>query len=441
MKTRTPLAELIGERMVSAGELEPGTVEYAKLLLLSCLGAMVAGSRMPAAQIISSYAATELAALVNGTYAHATEYEDDTFPEGVSTYTLIPPLLAVAEARHLPGGRLLRALVLGHEIQSRLGLACVPALARGYQLLPFLGTIASAGAVAYLIGLSERQIAMALCIATSQAAGLRVQNISMTHYLESGTAARAGVLSALLAEAGFDAAIDVFDDPTLGLMQLLTGQGTPPAEDVLHGWGSPYRLNEVSIKVYPMCMLLQPVVEAVDILRSKREFEIEDVARLDLIGSATLAEVCDNPSPRTHSEAAMSAQHVAAAALVDPGITLDTFGSACVTDANMVALRSRISVVVDPQWTPGFMTAPLGAVLHLESGEAVDALVVGARGMPPRTLGHDDVVRKFRVAGGRHLSSSRLRRIEQKVDDFEGIADAGSIMRLLVREDHVGKKP
>jgi 2-methylcitrate dehydratase len=444
------VARYLHEPPVSPLQGEP--LEYAKSLLMSCVGAMIAGSRLNAGQMISNYVrgqggtaqasvaadgwrtTVELAALANGTFAHATEYEDDSFPEGVSTYTLIPPLLAVAEAEHLDGARLMHAFILGHEVQSRVGRAALAALERGYHLLPLLGTVATAGAISYLRGLPVENTAMALCIAASQGHGLRIQTRSMSHFLESGTAARAGILSASLAAVGFTAEPCVFegrDERRPGLLRTINNE---PADlnELLASWTEPYRVMDVSIKAFPMCMLIQPVVEAGRDLKRNHKFEIEDIDSIVIRSNPSLIEACSVQHPNSQAQALFSAQHVLALALIDDTtITLDGFSAEAVNSPQITALRDRM--VFDPQaeWPIQLMAAPLGIRITTRSGEVIENLIHGVHGMPPQYLHRDEVVAKYRTAVGRVLPETIREEILEQLENVDKVDDLSRLGALI----------
>jgi 2-methylcitrate dehydratase len=126
---------------VSLPDLPSNVVDYTKSLAVSAFGAMIAGYTYPSAQALVRYVdrqkgapeatmlgiwrktTAEMAAMVTGTFAHATEYEDDSFPEAVSSYTVFPVVFAMAEYLKSPGARAIEAFVAGYEVQARVGLA------------------------------------------------------------------------------------------------------------------------------------------------------------------------------------------------------------------------------------------------------------------------------------------------------------------------------
>ena len=184
---------------------------------MSALGAMVAGHRCSGGRAMTEYvrrhggsaeatmlgagmkSSMELAAMANGTFAHATEYEDDSFPEAVSSYTLFPAIFALGEHLQSSGERTIEAFVAGYEAQARIGLACREARRLGYMVLSLAGSIGCAVSAAKMLGLDERKTTMAISIAASQGSGIGYQTGSTAHIVEMGFSARNGIAAALLA--------------------------------------------------------------------------------------------------------------------------------------------------------------------------------------------------------------------------------------------------
>src|SRR3546814_8771130 len=74
---------------------------------------------------------------------------------------------------------------------------------RGWHITGTTGVLGSAAACARLLGMNVEQTVMALGIAASQPIGLREQFGTMTKPFHPGAAAKAGLMSALLAKSGF----------------------------------------------------------------------------------------------------------------------------------------------------------------------------------------------------------------------------------------------
>ncbi|MFQ6690254.1 MmgE/PrpD family protein, partial [Bordetella pertussis] len=149
------ITQEIAKRVVqtSIRDLPADAVGYSETLAMSALGAMAAGHRSAGGREIVDYVKSaggaaqatvlghglktsmEMAGLANGTFAHATEYEDDSFPEAVSSYTLFPAIFAVAEHAQASGARVVEAFAAGYEAQARIGLACRQARRNGFMVL------------------------------------------------------------------------------------------------------------------------------------------------------------------------------------------------------------------------------------------------------------------------------------------------------------------
>ncbi|MEI6600382.1 MAG: MmgE/PrpD family protein, partial [Comamonadaceae bacterium] len=147
------------------------------------------------------------AALINGISSHTFDFDDTHLK------TIIHPagpvassLLALAEHTDASGRELMDALVLGIDVSCRVGNAMYPDhYDRGWHITGSTGTLGAAAACARLLKLDAQQTAMALGIAASQPVGMREQFGTMTKPFHPGAAARAGLMSALLASQDFTA--------------------------------------------------------------------------------------------------------------------------------------------------------------------------------------------------------------------------------------------
>ena len=118
------------------------------------------------------------AAFVNAISANLLDF-DDTHPETIihPAAPVAAPVLALAEARKLPGRDVLTAFILGVEVECRIGNAVSPRhYARGWHITSTCGIFGAAAACAKLLGLSADRIANAIGIAASQSAG-NVENL------------------------------------------------------------------------------------------------------------------------------------------------------------------------------------------------------------------------------------------------------------------------
>lgn len=406
----------IAERIVNTHykDLSEKDISYTRTLAMSALGAMVAGPYCMGSDIVTRYVqriggtpeatvlgaegfktSVEMAALANGTYAHATEYEDDSFPEAVSSYTLFPPILALGEKLRANGEQIIVALVLAYETQARIGLACREARKLGYMVLSLAGSIGCAVASAKLLGLNVEKTANAISIAASQASGIGYQTGTMAHVIEMGFPARNGVAAAYLAADGFTGKQDILEAPR-GLFNIITAGKVDKVEQIINDWGKPYRIHEIGIKFYPCCYHLQRLIQ--DTLAVKEEYglTVDDIEEIEVHVNAFFPTVVQHPEPHTAIEAQFSLPHALAIALLKGDVTPDGFAMKNVEALEFVNFRKRVKTVVREEWgwDPHGWTPEMQ--YRLKDGRTITRNPVAIKGQPPAVLTFEECIPKYR---------------------------------------------
>src|SRR4029077_5931935 len=113
------------------------------------------------------------AALINGISSHIFDFDD------THLRTVIHPagpvasaLLAYAEHRQVPGPLFINALVLGIEVECRIGNAVFPAhYDIGWHITGTCGVFGAAAAIGKLLNLDTERMTWALGLAASQPVG------------------------------------------------------------------------------------------------------------------------------------------------------------------------------------------------------------------------------------------------------------------------------
>ena len=192
--------------------LLPGAIEAPPTLLEQALAEDL--DRGGARLALGRAATVRTAALINGTAAHTVEvddiYREAIYHPGAPT---IAAALALAQARQATGLQMIRAVVAGYEVSTRIGAALGRTHYRYWHNTGTVGTFGAASAAATLLGLDAKRHAHALCTGATFAAGLQqaFRMDSMSKPLHAGHAAEAGVLAALAAERGVTGSLDVLD--------------------------------------------------------------------------------------------------------------------------------------------------------------------------------------------------------------------------------------
>ncbi|MEO8014720.1 MAG: MmgE/PrpD family protein, partial [Polaromonas sp.] len=201
------------------------------------------------------------AALINGITSHTFDFDDTHLK------TIIHPagpvasaLLALAEHTGASGRELLDALVLGIDVACRVGNAMYPDhYDRGWHITGSTGTLGAAAACARLLKLDAGRTAMALGIAASQPIGMREQFGTMTKPFHPGAAARAGLMSALLAAQGYTASPRALEAPR-GMMQTVSTKND--WLEITDELGKRFEISFNSYKPFACGIVIHPSIDA-----------------------------------------------------------------------------------------------------------------------------------------------------------------------------------
>jgi 2-methylcitrate dehydratase PrpD len=309
------------------------------------------------------------------------------------TAPVAPALLALAELWRVSGSDLLLGLVLGNEIQARIGLAISPShYNRGWHITSTLGVFGAAAGCGKLLGLSEQQMVWALGTAATQSSGLCECLGTPAKSVSVGNAARNGLWSALLAAKGFDGP----PEPLAGMQGFYAALNeAPDLSAVTEGLGESWEIMATSYKPYPCGFVIHPVLDCV--LDWRRDHPAADVTRVVVRGNPLLGVRTDRPEISTGRESQVSVQHAVAAALVTGRAGLDQFTDACVRDADVAALRRKVEVLRDPT----FSTIAAAVDITTADGKVHQLSQAAARGSDVNPLDDADLEEKLRtVAAG-----------------------------------------
>jgi 2-methylcitrate dehydratase PrpD len=313
------------------------------------------------------------------------------------TATVIHPTAPVAGAlfsyaglRPVSGSDFLLAFILGNEAQDRIGLAISPShYNRGWHITSTCGVFGAAAACGKLLPLNEQQMVWALGLAATQSAGLCECLGTPAKSASVGNAARNGLWSALLAEKGYDGPTEPLAG-VQGFYHALVEK--PDLSCITDGWGESWEIMATSYKPYPCGFVIHPVLDC--IIDWRRENPAADVARVVVRGNPLLSVRADRPDVSTGREAQVSVQHAVAAALVTGQAGLDQFTDACVRDAEVLKMRSKVEVLRDEH----FSTVAAAVDITTADGQTFHREQQAARGSDANPLSDSDLEEKLRTA-------------------------------------------
>ena len=330
------------------------------------------------------------AALVNGISSHTFDFDDTHLK------TIIHPagpvasaLLALAEVTGASGRTLIDSLVLGIDVSCRIGNALYPQhYDRGWHITGSTGTLGAAAGCARMLGLNPAQTALALGIAASQPVGLREQFGTMTKPLHPGAAARAGLMSALMAREGFTASTRAIEAPR-GFAQVVSTKFD--WSEMTNELGKRFEISFNSYKPFACGIVIHPSIDGCVQLRNENNLKAQDVAKIELRVHSLVLELTGKKTPQTGLESKFSVFHAAAAGLIYGQAGEEEFSDHVVRNAALIALRDSISATVDPSVEEDAVKIKL----YLKDGRVIEKHVEHAIGSVSRPLSDAMLNAKF----------------------------------------------
>jgi len=364
------------------------------------------------------------AALVNGITSHTFDFDDTHLK------TIIHPagpvaaaVLALAERNGCAGRDVIDALVLGIDVACRIGNVMYPDhYDRGWHITGSTGMLGAAAGCARLLRLDERQTAMALGIAASQPIGFREQFGTMTKPFHPGGAARAGLLSALLASRGFTASARALEAPR-GFVQVVSDKRAwHEATDEL---GERFEISFNTYKPFACGIVIHPSIDACVQLRG-HGVTADDVAKIELRVHSLVLELTGRKTPQDGLQGKFSVYHGCAVGLIHGRAGEAEFTDEVVNDPRVVALRNKVHATVDDAIHED--AAQLTAVL--KDGRRVDIRVDHAIGSLHNPLSDGQLEAKFESLVAPVLGGARSREITAQWRSTAALPDIRTLTAL-----------
>ncbi len=358
------------------------------------------------------------ASFCNAIAANLLDYDDTHLATIIHpTAPVAPPALALGERHDLSGSTVLHALVLGAEVECRIGLSVSPRhYARGWHITSTCGVFGSAAACARLLGLTAAQTAAALGIAASQSAGVVENLASSAKNVGMGNAARNGLLAALLARAGYAGAPAAIEG-RLGWARAMGD--APDLEAMLGGLGERWEFAANTYKPYPSGIVFHAVIEACLLLRERLGLRGEPLAAVEVRGDQLLLDRGDRPT-LSERDARVSIAHNAAVALVRGSAGVADFDAAAVADPAVARMRAVVTAGLDAALPP----AAASVTARTLDGRTESVRVDAALGSRERPLSDQALEDKFRASAPGAAADARIAAVW-------GIEEAGSVRPLM----------
>jgi 2-methylcitrate dehydratase PrpD len=439
--SRSPTQALVNYVVEARPEALPDAVrKEAKRTFLNWVGCAVGGSHHETLDIaiaaLSPFAGTGTssvlgraertdplhAALFNGISSHVFDFDD------THLRTVIHPagpvasaLLAYAEYRPVTGPDFINALVLGVEVECRIGNAVFPAhYDVGWHITGTTGVFGAAAAVGKLLGLDAQRMAWAFGLAATQPVGLRDMFGTMTKSFHPGRAAQNGFTAALLAQKGY----------TSSEQGIEAKRGWANVLSIAHNYaeitenlGKSYEISVNSYKPFACGIVIHPTIDGCIQLRNAEHLDPTMIRSVDLRVHHLVLELTGKTSPKTGLEGKFSVYHAAAMAFIDGTGGEKQFSDEAVVNPNVIALRDRIKATVDPAIAPDEVRIKV----TLMDETVIEHHVPHAIGSIARPMSDADLERKFQDLADDILGPQRVKELLAQCWDLERFNDVGKL--------------
>ena len=435
-------------------DLPPEAINTAKGCILDYIGVSLVGSVQPIAKVLESYlkvvggtprstviglgtkTSSVHAAFANGAIGHAIDYDDNALiAQAHPTVTILPAVLALAEATGVTGKEVLLAYTVGYETFSKLGAALNPShWYKGFHSTGTFGTYGAVAGASKLLKLDSEQMTNAFGIAGSSASGLKQNFGTMTKPFHAGHAAEGGVKAALLAKDGFTAAKDVLEG-RLGFARVMAEKQDLT---VFANLGAPWGIVDSGgvntspfIKPFPSCGATHAAMEALFSLIREYDIKPDKVKFVDAGMNLGGVESLPYAEPIDSLQGKFSMQFCLAIVLLERKAGLAQFTDEKVRDPKTRKLMKRIALSVDPD---------LAESLPLELCDKTATVRIRMtdgreykRTADLRHLTWGEITSKFEECVSSMLKEDEIRKMIDLTTNLERLKDLSPLVELIHR--------
>jgi len=427
-------------------------MERAKYHLLDTLAAMVSGSELPPGQAaqrhIREHSGTGTAtvvgtaliaqpidaALANGMMAHADETDDShNASRSHPGCAVVPAALAAGEMSGIDGTGLLRSVVLGYDIGTRVVMAMGGA---GFSYESSLsthsiaGTFGAAAAACCAVGLDTRRMRWALDYTAQQSSGITAWRRDTDHiekaFVFAGKPARDGVTAALLVQSGWNGVDDIFSGPD-NFFAAYAPKAQP--DRLIDKLGERYEIAQTDIKKWSVGSPIQGPLDAVEAIRGKTPFEADSVKKVTVRLAPSVANVVDN---RDIPDICL--QHMIAVMLIDKTVSFQAaHDKARMQDASVLKQRAKVDLVRDEDLAKLLPVRETVVEIELNDGTKLSERISAVRGTPRNPMSRDEVTDKARDLISPVLGPETAAHLIDTVFGLEKQTDIRGLQKLLQR--------
>ena len=376
------------------------------------------------------------AAFGNAIQGYAFDFADDHNESNAHpSVATIPVSLALGEKLGATGKEIIEAIALGNEVVCRLGAAFLgKTYYQGFHPTSTCGTFGATISAGKVMGLDQQQMVSALGIAGSQVGGLMAWNTSgsYTKRLQAGHPAMVGIISAMMAQKGFNGPPAIIEGRD-GFLQAYSYNRQHDADLITDGLGDEWTFADSSIKVYPCCRYSAGHLDACLEIAEKYKPAPDKIEKIFIRTSDYTVKLLAAPrkrDPQNVVDTQFSMPWQAAIALIDGKIGVDTFTEKNIHRPDVRALMEMVDWVVDEEFEERYPEHYSSAVeVTMEDGTVYEAVIDDPKGDWRNPVTQADIEEKFRQLAKRELEDED--QIQAIVDFVTNIHESDDVSQLF----------
>lgn len=353
--------------------LSADALAAARDVVMDTFGAIIAGAQLPENRALANFASKRsqpptatllghnlkaepmFAALANSTAGVALEMDEgNRFGGGHPAIHTIPGALAVGEEMGVDGKTFLESVIVGYEVESRLGGATKPrdnVHSHGHW-----GAAGTAAAIAKLRGYNAAQVRDVLNLAASMSPantwttafrGATIRN------LYPGRSGFQGILAAHLYDCGFTG----LDDAPSDIFGTILGDSFTP-EAAVPSLAEDLRIQQNYFKFHACCRINHASIEATLNARGENGLDVDSIQRIDISAHRMLDGML-GPYPDNVLASKFHVPYAIAVTLIENKTDVTVFHPDVISNPRVQNLASRVHVKLDPE----LAAAPDGSIL------------------------------------------------------------------------------
>jgi 2-methylcitrate dehydratase PrpD len=388
-----------------------------------------------------SLVSAPFACWANSSLANVLDMDDVFAGTAHQANCLVPTALGIGQAVKKSGLDVLRAVILGFEVGSRIMMYCWPSPSKARTYFPSTWQVFDAVTVTgTLLGLGPKE----LCHAYGLAGTVPPLPIDMQKFVERpmgfsknvfGWTTLTGIFWTQMAKKGAQGTAQIFDGDA-GFWTIM-GSDFRDFDKLVEGLGEKYNILDTKYKPYPLCTWGHSSVDAFEKIVRENKLSVERIGAINVKTLKRAVDFLASPRMETMYDAQFSLPH--ALSMVALG---KKPGPEWMTEENIFhnpvakSIAEKVSMHVDPAAEQVFndqkgLAIPTEVEVKTVDGKVYRENVTYSKGTPNNPFTEEELKDKFKTLASAVFEPNKINQIIDTVGAIDRLDDISTLMRLL----------